>query len=155
MVGKILVKNQGLRGHFQRFLSKIFKKSKNGKAEKVASTAWPWQPPTLGCFGPLSPFSFFLVCRPPAARAPKSKTWKSEGGVPKISVLRAHPDRLAQPTLDLFRPHPPSSCFSSVSGPRRAVNRDPKVAKVKKGSSIFSVIDKFFCRRPPPPTLIK
>ena len=84
MVGKILVKNHWLRRHFQRFWSKIFKKSKNGKAEKVASAARPWQPPTWGFFGPSSPFSFFVVCRPPAARSPRSKTWKSEGGVSKF-----------------------------------------------------------------------
>ena len=104
MVRKILVKNQGLRGHFQRFLSKIFKKSKNGKAEKVA----PPPGPDFGKFSPRPPSSFFRFFDQDVEKIEGQLTLKSEGGVlefrpwwpsPATSTTLAHTTFLADVLL--------------------------------------------------------
>ena len=106
MVRKILVKNQGLRGHFQRFLSKIFKKSKN---------AAPPPGPDFGKISPRLPSSCFSLFRARSGKTRAKKTLKSDGGVLKFRPWWPSPATSTTPAHTTAA-HPPHRGASQTGG---------------------------------------
>ena len=134
MVGKFLVKNQGLRGHFQRFLSKIFKKSKN---------AAPPPGPDFGKFSPRLPSSCFSLFRARSGKTRAKKTLKSDGGVLKFRPWWPSPATSTTPAHTTAA-HPPHRGASQTGGAGGGGGRGAGGPRCENETPI-SKISKFNC----------